>query len=50
MPLAQVGDLPAQLETWVDEAVRGKVRSATRSGTWRGKRAWVKPMNMLAGG
>ena len=26
MPLAQVGDLPAQLEHWVDEAVRGKVR------------------------
>ncbi len=25
MPLAQVGDLPAQLEHWVDEAVRGKV-------------------------
>lgn len=26
MPLAQVGDLPAQLEKWVDEAVCGKVR------------------------
>lgn len=26
MPLAQVGDLPEQLEKWVDDAVRGKVR------------------------
>ena len=26
MPLAQVGDLPAQLEKWVEAAVRGKVR------------------------
>jgi transposase len=26
MPLAQVGDLPAQLEHWVEEAVRGQVR------------------------
>lgn len=26
MPLAQVGDLPDQLEKWVDDAVRGKVR------------------------
>jgi hypothetical protein len=26
MPLAQIGDLPEQLEKWVDEAVRGKVR------------------------
>jgi len=26
MPLAQVGDLPDQLEKWVEEAVRGKVR------------------------
>jgi transposase len=25
MPLAQVGDLPKQLEHWVDDAVRGKV-------------------------
>ena len=25
MPLAQVGDLPEQMEKWVDEAVRGKV-------------------------
>ena len=26
MPLAQVGELPEQLEKWVDDAVRGKVR------------------------
>ena len=26
MPLAQVGEVPEQLEKWVDEAVRGKVR------------------------
>jgi transposase len=26
MPLAQVGNLPEQLEKWVDDAVRGKVR------------------------
>jgi transposase len=26
MPLAQVGSLPEQLEKWVDDAVRGKVR------------------------
>lgn len=26
MPLAQVGEVPKQLETWVEEAVRGKVR------------------------
>jgi transposase len=26
MPLAQIGNLPEQLEKWVDEAVRGKVR------------------------
>lgn len=26
MPLAQVGHLPTELEKWVDEAVRGKVR------------------------
>ena len=25
MPLAQVGDLPEQLERWIDDAVRGKV-------------------------
>ena len=28
-PLAQVGDLPEQLEKWVDDAVRGKVRLQT---------------------
>jgi len=48
MPLAQVGDLPEQLEKWVDDAVRGKVR-LHRSGIPMGKRAWAKPMNAAVG-